>query len=854
MAVDFPSPAVDGQLYPDTAGGDDALENGRVYVYDAAAGIWNLQTKPGSSLDDFVLRAGDTMTGPLAIDAKDSTSGTDNLFSIEGDQAHGGTGDRLLAATRTNSSGDQLRYYGPVSFTKEVTTKEYVDGRDGILQSEIIKVQEEINAIIPQLDRGIWKDSASASPGEGHFSMRRQGGAITQDYTETDINRIIIHIKDQDGGEHGFVKEKPGDLIQLFDVIDQNYGLFEILSKDTSNANYATFEVQWLQGLGETHVDDDVLIRISEPPSGGTASEFVKKVGDDMSGPIEIDDPTVITDANHLINKGYVDDEIAKVGGGTGSACVLVNGGRLCADLPPPTWMYYINEGTWTQHRVQNFSATALYVPSLDLRLYRDHAPNPYGGALKSWKLSDGYDTSKAVNVWLRSDWPSGLAALTDDGRYFSCVLSSTTYGATGTKRFEIDVKDLDHYDNTNSRIRYNSTTFSEMPKWLSCVYDKDDLFIGTSRFDNYTSCYFIYNQAGSSTVSYDNAQDKLGLSGSAYSSTDPHVSRIGDEVYCTTRTTKWVWRYAGSKTWEKLENVELPIADVIEILYLDEVKRYVLIGPNGTSNWISQITEGPIDRNTFRGAIEMKHPDFEPVPGQTVSPHSSWYLPIVVHGEVIMQGNAGKKTINGVEYTHGTCYTTFDGHSVKHYLGDATNSGKADYNKEDSRGTAYRGWNHVGKSMSVTLENNKLTPAAGYADTLDLEVEVPYVQKLYWNGELLHPEPTPPAVIVEQQFNWSDQPARTTTASNAEPIATDSNGYLTTSSYYNGVWFPLEWLQDNYGYRDLADPANATWEGFDATIEFRTYNGIEGLAIHQYNYSARYDSTVTFDMMAVQT
>ena len=47
MAVDFPSPAVDGQLYPDTAAGDAPLDNGRVYVFDGAAGIWNLQPASG---------------------------------------------------------------------------------------------------------------------------------------------------------------------------------------------------------------------------------------------------------------------------------------------------------------------------------------------------------------------------------------------------------------------------------------------------------------------------------------------------------------------------------------------------------------------------------------------------------------------------------------------------------------------------------------------------------------------------------------------------------------------------------------------------------------------------------------
>ena len=44
MAVQFPSPAVDGQVYPDINNGDATLDNGRIYVYDAGRGVWNLDT------------------------------------------------------------------------------------------------------------------------------------------------------------------------------------------------------------------------------------------------------------------------------------------------------------------------------------------------------------------------------------------------------------------------------------------------------------------------------------------------------------------------------------------------------------------------------------------------------------------------------------------------------------------------------------------------------------------------------------------------------------------------------------------------------------------------------------------
>ena len=49
MAVQFPSPAVDGQVYPDTSNGDTALENGRIYIYNGSKGIWGLKPKEFTS-------------------------------------------------------------------------------------------------------------------------------------------------------------------------------------------------------------------------------------------------------------------------------------------------------------------------------------------------------------------------------------------------------------------------------------------------------------------------------------------------------------------------------------------------------------------------------------------------------------------------------------------------------------------------------------------------------------------------------------------------------------------------------------------------------------------------------------
>ena len=344
MAVNFPLNPVDEQRYPDIAAGEAPLENGRVYVYDAAKGIWNLDISEGSG--EFLLKHGhivDDCTadvvyswnypatfkgGPhLTFDASsDFTVNSDWLYlnasekiEIEGSSEVNLKSDGNITLTAANDRSEMVsRTIEDTARKEQITNKEYVDHRDNILQEEIIKVQEEINALAPSTDRGIWKDAATQIPPEGHFSMRVSGGGVTADYTNPDISLLVIHRTDTGDGYHSFENDEIGDQIQLFDVEDQNYGLFEVTGKDDqSNADYVSFDVKHLGGLGETHPEDDVIIRLFKPPSGGTASEFVKKLGDDMEGPLVFKESGIIDGSNAQsmpTNPGDPDDKGYRAG------------------------------------------------------------------------------------------------------------------------------------------------------------------------------------------------------------------------------------------------------------------------------------------------------------------------------------------------------------------------------------------------------------------------------------------------------------------------------------------------------------------------------------------------------------
>jgi hypothetical protein len=292
MSIDFK---------PGSFPGETIEEGGITWEWDGEK--WN-RVDEGPSTGEYLGRYGDKIT-----DAsrklyyswnKDVEFKSEEYFYIEGGQAVVTKSDQTFVYSDDQytlwSDDIQIRTKSPdklglsivngkittsfvvndASPNTSLTTKKYVDDRDSILQSEVVILQEEINAIAPYTDRGIWKDDASASPAPGHFAMRTDGGLPTQDYTDDTINTIVISKTDYKGDAHGFTKDEVGDQIQLFDIGDENYGLFEVISK-TETSDHMAFGVIWLQGRGETHPEDDVLIRLFKTPTGGIASEFVLK-------------------------------------------------------------------------------------------------------------------------------------------------------------------------------------------------------------------------------------------------------------------------------------------------------------------------------------------------------------------------------------------------------------------------------------------------------------------------------------------------------------------------------------------------------------------------------------------------
>ncbi len=107
----------------------------------------------GGNASEFVRIAGDTMTGTLEIDVPVTVLGYP-MFDVKGNQPSGGTGDSVLTIQK-ELDGDQARYYGPITFNKELTTKEYVD-HSATIYSDTPPIQDPNN---PFPEGKLWVDS-----------------------------------------------------------------------------------------------------------------------------------------------------------------------------------------------------------------------------------------------------------------------------------------------------------------------------------------------------------------------------------------------------------------------------------------------------------------------------------------------------------------------------------------------------------------------------------------------------------------------------------------------------------------------------------------------------------------------
>ena len=174
------------------------------------------------------------------------------------------------------------------SLTDEIYLKNIQqDNRLDVLEENIVELEEEIDAIAPSVERGEWNfNPLVASP--SHYTLLKGDGSNTDIFSQARL--IFVSTTDADSNPHGFNNHEPGELLQIFNKDDNEYGLYEITDIDDNSSNsqnpYFSFTVDFVRAFSTTgKAINRGRFKFFNAPQGGTADGFVLKTGDTMEGP-----------------------------------------------------------------------------------------------------------------------------------------------------------------------------------------------------------------------------------------------------------------------------------------------------------------------------------------------------------------------------------------------------------------------------------------------------------------------------------------------------------------------------------------------------------------------------------------
>ena len=230
----------------------------------------------------------------------------ENQTSIQGDiKLNSGSGTVVKSNVQDllNISEREIAYLGQSIEDKDLVTKKYVDDAKDFLQNEIIELEEEIEAIAPSVERGKWMFTAVGTVGQpGQFTMYDdEFGSGQPTGLFKSAKSIWFNEIDTDGTPHAFGDVDDGELLEIFIDGSPEYGLYEVVGKAHDETEGATsfwvIDVNFVRSLeATTAVGPGELCRfkIFMAPSGGDASGFVMKTGDEMTGKLTLSDSTAL--------------------------------------------------------------------------------------------------------------------------------------------------------------------------------------------------------------------------------------------------------------------------------------------------------------------------------------------------------------------------------------------------------------------------------------------------------------------------------------------------------------------------------------------------------------------------------
>ena len=367
MTFNFPDPLATTQF---------TASNGITYSWDAIDGKWQIKRYAADFDDRYVNEeGGDTMEGPLQITgprvAGDDADNPDLVSSIQVLNVdntqnsglhlrHSGTTKLYVGASDLSVAADikfnrgagtviktnqqdifnigqnEVAYLGETIEDKDLVTKKYVDDADEELRQDIIELEEEIDAIAPASERGTWAynpvGNVSLPGAYTMFTEFRDDGLGNVASIFAAVKNIALNERDLDNTVHNFGGTDEGDLLEIFEENDADYGLYSIVSiEKIDNPNpggigysYISIDVNLERTGNGDSADSRARFKVFKAPSGGDANAFVRKAGDNMEGTLDMEGASgrnkilnlaSPTSDYQAANKIYVDNRLEGVVG-----------------------------------------------------------------------------------------------------------------------------------------------------------------------------------------------------------------------------------------------------------------------------------------------------------------------------------------------------------------------------------------------------------------------------------------------------------------------------------------------------------------------------------------------------------
>ena len=183
--------------------------------------------------------------------------GNDDLSVAADIKFNRGAGTRIKTNVQDifNIGQNEVAYLGETIEDEDLVTKKYVDDADEVLRQDIIELEEEIDAIAPASERGTWAFNPVGNVSlPGAYTMytdSRDNGLGNVASIFAAVKNIALNERDLNNTVHNFGGTEAGDLLEIFEEGDADYGLYSIISiEKISNPNPG--------GISYTYISIDV--------------------------------------------------------------------------------------------------------------------------------------------------------------------------------------------------------------------------------------------------------------------------------------------------------------------------------------------------------------------------------------------------------------------------------------------------------------------------------------------------------------------------------------------------------------------------------------------------------------------